>query len=423
MILYNLLLFLLGPLSVPVFFKKKHRGSLKRKFGIYPCNFLDNCTGKPRIWVNAVSVGEVAGVSSIVKAVKKVYPDSSIIISTGTETGQEVAHQLIKEASCYIYFPLDIPWIAKKMLAAIQPDLFITAETEIWPNFMCYARKMGVKTMLVNGRISDRSIKKYYMGRRIFAKVLGCFDCLSMASEIDSDRIKMVGAPDEKVFVTGNSKFDTLIDVTSPLYESEVRENLNIGEGEDVFIAASIHPGEDKPVIASYKMLLEKFPELILIIAPRHIERSPDIEKLLKACGFSCYLYSENRSREKTERVIIVDVIGELFKIYSVGTIVFCGGSLVPKGGQNILEPAAWGKVVLYGSSMEDFLEGKKLLEDAGAGHVVRSSNDIVNISENFLKNPEEREDKGNAGREAILKKAGAASRNAEMAKYLIEKK
>ena len=227
---------------MPVFFRKKYRHSFKEKLGLFPPEAFDGCSGKPRIWVNAVSVGEVVGVSSIVKAIKRTYPDSSIIISTGTETGQKMAHQLIKEASCFIYFPLDIPFVVKKMLRTIQPDLFITAETEIWPNFLHYAKKMGVKTMLVNGRISRRSIGKYYRARFFFRKVLHNFDCLSMASEIDSERIKMIGAPEERVFISGNSKFDTLVGETSPLYEREIRKKLNIGD-ENVFIAASIHPG------------------------------------------------------------------------------------------------------------------------------------------------------------------------------------
>jgi 3-deoxy-D-manno-octulosonic-acid transferase len=260
------------------------------------------------------------------------------------------------------------------------------------------------------------------MGRFFFKKVLHNFDCLSMASRIDSDRIKMIGAPVERIFITGNSKFDTLACGTSPLYEKEMREKLNIGDVEDVFIAASIHPGENELIIRSYKRLLRKFPGLILIIAPRHTKRVTDIEKLLKTCGFSSYFYSEKCPREKGNHIIIVDTIGELFKIYSVGTIVFCGGSLVPKGGQNILEPAAWGKIVLYGPSMEDFLEGKELLEGAGAGFVVRSVDEIVSISEKFLKAPQERKLRGEAGREAILKRGGAAFKNAEMVKYLIEK-
>lgn len=418
-----MLFLLLGLLAMPVFFRKKYRHSFKQKLGFFPPGTFDKCSGKPRIWVNAVSVGEIVGVSSIVKAIKGVYPHSSIIISTGTETGQKMAHQLIKEASCYIYFPLDIPWVVKKTLETIKPDLFITAETEIWPNFLYYAKKIGVKTMLVNGRISKRSIGKYYMGRFFFKKVLRNFDCLSMASRIDSDRIKMIGAPVERVFITGNSKFDTLTCETFSSYEREMREKLSISEGEDVFIAASIHPGEDELIISSYKKLLQEFPELILIIAPRHTKRTTDIEKLLKFYGLnSYYLYSEKCPREKGKPIIIVDTIGELFKIYSVGTIVFCGGSLIPKGGQNILEPAAWGKIVLYGPSMEDFLEGKKLLEGAGAGFVVRNVDEIVSISEKFLKVPQERKLRGEAGREAILNRGGAALKNVGLVKYLIEK-
>ncbi len=158
-----------------------------------------------------------------------------------------MARKLIKDASAWIYFPLDVPVIVKKMIDKVSPDLFITAETEIWPNFLRYARKAGVKTMLVNGRISVRSVSGYYRARFFFRKVLGYFDCLGMASDLDAERIKMIGAPEERVFVTGNSKFDTLAEQVRPVYEEEARRALKIERNEDVFIAASTHPGAGKP--------------------------------------------------------------------------------------------------------------------------------------------------------------------------------
>ena len=423
--LYNLLLHLLGIAAIPVFLVKisKYKHSLRQKLGFFPSGTFDNCTGSPRIWINAVSVGEVVAVSSIIREVRKLLPDSSVVVSTGTVTGQKMARKLIKDASAWFYFPFDVPVIVKKMIDKVSPDLFITAETEIWPNFLRYARKAGVKTMLVNGRISVRSVSGYYRARFFFRKVLGYFDCLGMASEIDAERIKMIGAPENRVFVTSNSKFDTLAEQVLPVYEEEARRALKIGRQEDVFIAASTHPGEEEIIIESYKKLLVEFPELILVIVPRHVERVRDIEKLLKRSGFdSCYLrteYFSGKERQK-EPVIIMDTTGELFKIYSVGTVVFCGGSLVRKGGQNVLEPAAWGKVVLYGPSMEDFSEAKQLLEEAGAGFTVKNAGEIVSVCRKFLNNPGERGRCGEAGRKAILGKTGAAIKSARLVMKLV---
>ena len=251
--LYNLLLHLLGIAAIPIFLVKisKYKHSLKQKLGFFPSGIFDNCTGSPRIWINAVSVGEVVAVSSIVREVRKLLPDSSVVVSTGTATGQKMARKLIKDASAWFYFPLDAPAIVKKMIDKVSPDLFITTETEIWPNFLRYARKSGVKTMLVNGRISVRSVSGYYRARFFFRKVLGYFDCMGMTSEIDAERIKMIGAPEERVFVTGNSKFDTLAEQVLSVYEEEARKALKIGRNENVFIAASTHSGEEKIIIES----------------------------------------------------------------------------------------------------------------------------------------------------------------------------
>lgn len=434
---YNLLFHLFGIAAVPVLLWKisKYKHSLRQKLGFIPPNTLDNCTGTPRIWVNAVSVGEVVAVNPVVKAIRKQYPYSSIIVSTGTETGQRMAHQLMREnVQAFIYFPLDIPPVVKKMLKTVSPRVFVTAETEIWPNFLRYAKKMGVKTVLVNGRISVRSVGKYYRARFFFRRVLNYFDCLGMASELDSDRIKMIGAPHERVLVTGNSKFDALIEQANHSYEEKMRKALNIGSGEDVFIAASTHPGEEEVIIDAYRELIKEFPELTLIIVPRHTGRANDLKKLLIRAGFdSCYIRNGKANNHSTassgkysekergnEQVIIVNTTGELSKLYSVGTIVFCGGSLVPRGGQNILEPAAWGKVVMYGPSMEDFLEAKELLSSAGAGFTVKNADEIVSMSRRFLNNPEERKVLGEAGKKVILARTGAAGKNAQLISKLI---
>ena len=426
---YNILFHLLGLATIPVFVAKiqKYKHSLRQKFGFIPPGTFDNCTGRPRIWVNAVSVGEIVAVYPVVKALNKLYPASSIIVSTGTETGQKMAHQLMRvEVQAFIYFPLDIPLVVKKMLQAVNPQVFVTAETEIWPNFLRYAKKMGISTMLVNGRISVRSVGKYYRARFFFRRVLRYFDCLSMASEIDADRIKMIGAPQERVLVTGNSKFDALVEQTLPSYEEEMKKALNIDTGKDVFIAASTHSGEEEVIIDAYRALVKEFPELTLIIVPRHTERTTGIVKLLVRAGFnSYYIWSGKYSGKErsNEPVIIVNTTGELFKLYSMGTIVFCGGSLTPRGGQNILEPAAWRKVVMYGPSMEDFLEAKELLEEVGAGFTVRNSVEIVGISRKLLSNPEDRKLRGEAGRKAILSRAGAATECARLISRLLEDK
>ena len=423
-LLYNLLLVMGAVVALPLFLGKmlfagKYRKSFRGKLGFIPVCIRHKMKGQPRIWINAVSVGEVIAASSMVRALKEIYPRACLILSTGTETGQKMAKKMVKEATAYIYCPLDFPWIVAKVLGEVKPALFITTETELWPNLLRMAKSRGAKTMLTNGRISGRSYSRYLKTRFFWRKVLENLDLVSMISDTDAERIKAMGARSERVFVSGNSKFDALVSQTEPRFEAQMREILGISEEGKVFIAASTHPGEEKTVLQAYRKFREKFSQMLLIIAPRHIERAREVKELLKKERFNNYIQlseiKEGRKRNN-EQIIILDTIGDLFKVYSLGTIVFCGGSFVPKGGQNILEPAAWGRVVFYGSSMGDFLEAKELLEEVGAGIPLRDVDELIKKGLGLLSNPDELKRRGEAGRKVIMAKRGAAMRNAKLA-------
>ena len=413
---------------------KKKREILKEKLGFLPPSVY-RMKGTPHIWVHAVSVGEVVAAASIVKLLREGYPSASIVFSTGTGTGRKMAEQTIKEVNGYIYYPLDFPWVVRRVLRILRPHLFITIETEIWPNLLRTAKKMGIKTMLANGRISTRSFNRYRRTRFLWKKVLANFDVISMISVVDADRIKSMGAEPEKVFVSGNSKYDTLISQANPESKAKIRKLLQIDPHEIVFLAASTHDGEEKTVIKAYKNLLKKFPHLIFIIAPRHIRRVASVEEALRNEGFSNFTRRSNLDSNQRKShlpvpsalggrqtgIIILDVIGELFYVYSLGTIIFCGGSLVKKGGQNILEPASWGKVVFHGPSMEDFLTEKELLREAGAGIEVSGAASLTREAIGLLCNPEELTRRGEKGRKAIAEMEGGARRNMELAQKLLK--
>jgi 3-deoxy-D-manno-octulosonic-acid transferase len=232
--------------------------------------------------------------------------------------------------------------------------------------------------------------------------------------------------PEERVHVLGNAKYDGLAANASPmLYEETVRK-LNFNGSEEVMVAGSTHEGEEEVVLETYRRLLEKYPDFRLILVPRHIERVQAVLSLVRSAGFDDVItLSEIQAgrQRQAERVELVDVIGELFKLYSVATVVYCGGSLVPKGGQNILEPAAWGKVVFYGPSMEDFLEEKSLMEEAGAGLTVENGNDLYEGIVRLLDDPEDRTRRGGRGRETVIANMGAARRYAAMVRIQLEKK
>lgn len=405
-------------------FTGKYRKSLRGKLGFIPPSLQKKMVGFPRLWINAVSVGEVIAVSSLVKALREIYPQACLILSTGTETGQEMAKRMVKEATAYIYYPLDLPWVVRRILNIVNPDLFINTETEIWPNFLCLAKKRGVKIILVNGRISVRSFGRYRKTSFFWRKVLENLDVMSMISEVDAERIKVMGAKPERVVVNGNSKYDALVSQIEPHFEDEMREILNINKEDKVFIAASTHRGEEKIVLQAYKRFLEKFPRMLLIIVPRHVGRVREVEEIIRKEELGSYLRRsqvEGGKQRTTEPIIILDTIGELFKVYSLGTLIFCGGSFVPRGGQNILEPAAWGKVVFYGPSMEDFLDARELLERAGAGILLENTEKLIEKGLDLLSHPEELRKRGEAGREAIMSCRGAGQRNAQLVRRLLD--
>ena len=355
----------------------------------------------------------------VVTALRFRFPGACIVLSTSTETGQEMARNLVPAASAHIYYPLDIPGVVRRVIARVNPDIFVPFETELWPNFIRTCRKRGTRIVLANGRISPRSFRRYRATRFFWGRLLTAVAEAGVISAVDAERLAAIGLPAERIHVLGNAKYDGLAARVSPALEAEIADRLGIAPGEGVLVAGSTHAGEEAVVLEVYRRLLEARPGFKLILIPRHVERGAPVAELVRRAGFAdCIALSEiraGRSRGE-ERVILVDVIGELFKVYSLATVVFCGGSLVPKGGQNILEAAAWGKVVFYGPHMDDFQDERDLLEKAGAGITVRTGGELFEKIGELLANPELLRLRGEAGRRAVAASKGAAERYA----YLI---
>lgn len=422
-ILYNVILLLASIVGVPyyllkIIFTGKYRKSFIPKLGSGQEHILSGLKQSPRVWVHAVSVGEVTAAAPIVASLKKKRPDVEIIFSTSTETGQEMAHRLVKDASAFIYFPLDIPWIVRKIIRLARPDVFTMVETELWPNFLKTCRVNGIGVLMVNGRISPRSFRRYETTKFFWKLVLSNLCAAGMIAQIDAERLEIIGMDSGKIQVMGNAKYDSLAALASPPLQKEIACLLNVREKEKFFVAGSTHQGEEEVVVNVYRELIKKYPDFRLIIIPRHIERSCDIRELLRKYAFSDVITvsaMKSGKKRREERIIIVDVIGELFKIYSLATIVYCGGSLVPKGGQNILEAAAWGKVIFYGPSMEDFSEEKALLENVGAGTTIRNAEELLRGITKMLENPQELEQRGARGAAIVAANMGAAERYADL--------
>jgi 3-deoxy-D-manno-octulosonic-acid transferase len=427
LVVYNILLTLAAMLAVPyygakILFTGKYRQSIGPKFGFNRPELYDGMRGTPRIWMHAVSVGEVTAAAPVMAALRADFPDACLVLSTGTETGQEMARGLIPEATAIIYYPIDIPHVVRKLIRLVRPDVFVLTETELWPNFLQACRNQGVRVVMVNGRLSPRSFKKYQRTRFFWKEVLKDIEEMGVISEIDASRARAIGMAPEKIHVLGNAKYDGLAAKVSPALREETARRLNTSAGERILVAGSTHAGEETVILEVFRKLLAVDPDFRLILVPRHVERAGEVTDLVRQAGLdSLALTQIDQGRTmRDEKVLVVDKIGALFKIYSLATVVYCGGSLVPKGGQNILEPAAWGKVVFYGPSMEDFRDEKVLLEAAGAGISVNDGQELADKMLALLRTPEALASKGEAAGRVVAANRGAARRYAALIKDVL---
>lgn len=403
----------------------KYQRHLEERLGVIPPEAVQRRSGAPRIWIHAVSLGEVVVAASIIEALKQIIPQCSVILSTMTEHGREMAIETFKNKIPVIYAPIDFVGAVRKSLSRVSPHVVVFLETEIWPTWLFECHRMGIKTALVNGRISVRSIDGYMRFRPFFREVLKNIDVFSMILEEDAARIKAMGADPKRIRINGNAKYEKLGSTIENGHEAEMGSILDLNPEQKVFVAGSTREGEEEMVLDAYKKILEKYPDTILVIVPRHIERTSQIASLIKKNGFGYQLRTDlgkNHVR-RTEKVIIINTFGELLKVYSISTIVFAGASLVPLGGQNPLEPAVWGKVVLYGPSMEDFLDAKASLEAVGAGLEVSDPEMMAEKVIWFLDHPEALKKYGELGKRVALKNQGAAQKHAQVIAGIINKK
>lgn len=420
--LYNILLILAATVAVPYFgakilFTGRYRHSMGPKCGYNPQDLYEGMRGSPRIWVHAVSVGEVTAAAPILAALRENIPGACLVLSTGTETGQDMARRLAPEATTILYYPLDITPVVRKLIGRVRPDIFVLTETELWPNFLKACRDMGIRTVMVNGRLSGRSFQKYYLTRFFWKEVLRDIDEMGVISETDARRAQAIGMDPGRIHILGNAKYDGLAAKVSPALRDETARRLNLVECERVLVAGSTHEGEETTVLKVFRKLLAVYPDFVLILVPRHVERAAEVTGLVRQAGFDPLTLTQidEGLNRQNENVIVVDRIGELFKVYSLATAVYCGGSLVPRGGQNILEPAAWGKVVFYGPSMEDFRNEKALLESVGAGISVRNGTELAAKMLDLLRTPDMLAEKGQAAGQVVAANRGAALRYAAL--------
>ena len=388
----------------------------RQRLGLYPPSVSAGISGSPRIWLHAVSVGEVGAAVAIIEALTATMPDCAIVLSTTTTSGQNFAREKLPANVTRIYAPFDFIPSVRSALSSIRPDILVLLETEIWPNWLAECRRRGVHTALANGRISVRSIRRYLKIKPLMQTVLAHIEVFSMISPADAQRIQSIGAARDKVTTSGNAKYDCLMQQVDDNLRIKAAGRFNVKENTPVFVAGSTRGSEQQIVLDVYEKIRRAFPDTLLIIAPRHIERAREVESLAGEKGFSCQYRTDldKPGNTRTAAVVVLDTIGELQSIYSIATVVFCGGSLVPLGGQNILEAAVWGKPVLYGPSMEDFQDAKDLLDKTGGGIQVADGPDLAEKIDYFFRHPDEARRVGRLARQAVLFHKGAARKHAD---------
>lgn len=394
----------------------RFRRGLKERLGFLPLQEPRAGHSSRRIWIHAASLGEVRVARSITDHLAKHVAGCDVILSTNTDHGHDLGCTLFDSGSV-VYAPFDFLPSVRKTLSAVQPEILVFLETEIWPAWITETYRRGIPVALVHGRISTRSIGRYLAFRPLFRDVLRKVSAFSMITEEDAHRIVDMGADPKRVQVSGNAKHDLLASQVDPAMEARMQKLLGLKPFQPVLVGGSTREGEEEILLNVYKRLLKEFPETLLVIAPRHIVRISRIEALVRQQGLEVQLWTDltRPGVERTAPVVLVNTFGDLFKIYSVGTILFCGASLVPLGGQNPLEPAAWGKMVFYGPSMEDFAEAKKLLEQKRAGVEVNSAEAFVEKALFFLNHQGELREGGRRAKEAVLRTQGASRRHAEV--------
>ncbi len=400
----------------------RHRRGLRQRLGDYGGVPLRG--GRPRIWLHAASVGEVNAAAVIAAALGETNPGVGLLVSTTTEHGQAAARDRFGAAADGILLaPLDWPGAVNRALDRVAPDLLVCVETEIWPNWLAAARRRGIRTALVNGRISVRSMQRYRRVRSLMAAVLEGVDALSMIGADDAERILELGAPPERIVVNGNAKFDLAGPPPDLAIMEVLRQRFSLDGAAPVIVAGSIRNGEAAPVLDAFLRVRQHFPEAVLFIAPRHLHRVEGICADARRRALACQRRSriDAAARPRTASVVILDTIGELRDLYSIATVVFCGGSLVPRGGQNLIEAAAWGKPVICGPHMDDFRAATDLLSTAGAVFPVGDTAGLAERLEALLRAPESARGAGLAGQAVVEANRGAARRHATVLTALLE--
>ena len=398
----------------------KYVGSIAQRLGYLPVSF--NLDGDESIWVHAVSVGEVLSARPLISELRASYPKLRVFLSTTTLTGQQLARRSVPDVDAVFYFPFDWPITARRTLNVVRPRLFVMTETEIWPNLLRECKRRGVRTLMVNGRISYRSFPRYRLVRPFMKRVLADIDRFCVQGEETSRRLIELGADPARIIVTGSLKFDSLESSPTPGRGRErVLRFFRVPPTRPVIIAGSTLKGEEEPVIRAFNRVRASGVNALLVIAARHPERFDEVERLCRHEGLTVVRRTELPiDAEPRADAVVLDTIGELAQLYQIATVVFVGGSLVPAGGHNILEPALYGKPVVFGPHMQNFGEIAETFVSNGAAVQVRTAGELQETMLSLIGDPVRRARVGAAARALVESNRGARDRTLAVIRDLL---
>jgi 3-deoxy-D-manno-octulosonic-acid transferase len=389
----------------------KLRHGIRFRLGLYPPSFQRG-QGSPRIWLHGASAGDLLSLQPMIRELKRRLPGSCLIVTTITNSGLEMARKKLGDADVVCYAPYDLPGTTRRAVAALSPDLLVLEYTEIWPNLIRAAARAGAKVALTNGRFDPEKIRKYRAFFRAIGSPLRRIHCFLMRSDEEAERVLTLGAAPDRVWVTGNTKFDALVLDPAEGKEVALRAEMGLHPRAPVLMAGSTHEGEEEILLGLYAKLLARHPNLQLVVAPRYVERSGRIMALAAEAGLSVRLRSGGAAAGHAQ-VTVLDTIGELAIAYRLATLVFVGGSFVTRGGQNVLEPAAQGKPVLFGPHMENFKDSVQVLQGRG-GIQVATPDQLFEIAGQLLSRPDQLDELGKLARQSVTAIRGASARNVD---------
>lgn len=392
-------------------FHPKLRGGKRARLGVYGRGF-DAGSGRPRIWVHGASAGDLLALQPMMQELKRRTPGCCIVVTTITNSGLAMARSRLREADVVVYAPYDLPLATRRAVRRLAPDLLVLEYTEIWPNLIRAARSAGARVVLTNGRFDPDKLARYRALFRAIGNPLAAIDLFLMRSDEEAERVLSLGAAPDRVWVTGNTKFDALVLEAEPERVEALRAAMGLAPGAPVFMAGSTHDGEEQILLGVYQALLARRPDLQLVVAPRYLERAGRVMALAADAGLSVRLRSAGAAAGHAQ-VTVLDSIGELATAYRLATIVFVGGSFVRRGGQNVLEPAGQGRPVLFGPHMENFKDSLQVLVGRG-GIQVATPEQLLKVSQDLLARPDKIADLGELARQAVSSIRGASRRNVD---------